>query len=72
MATSLVSDLQASGLTRHAALKAVLSAKGLRQFAVARHLGISEGRLSRLLSGQLPLEDALAARIEQAIGELTS
>ena len=72
MDTGLVSQLTATSLPRHTALKAALSASGVRQFAVARRIGISDGQLSKLLAGHKPLTDEMAARIGAAIEDLVS
>jgi len=72
MAPELVSELEASGLPRHAALKAAIVAAGVRQFAIAQKLGISEQRLSTMLSGRREISDADAARIRTALSELAS
>jgi DNA-binding transcriptional regulator YdaS (Cro superfamily) len=70
MGQGLVSELEASGLPRHAALKAVIATSGIRQFAVANRVGVSDSHLSKILSGRKPLPDELAMAIEIAINEL--
>jgi transcriptional regulator with XRE-family HTH domain len=72
MSTLLVTELLAAGVERHAALKAALSASGVRQFALAKKLGLSEGQVSKLLAGRKPVDDALAQRIAEAISELSA
>jgi len=53
-------------------LRVEIARKGVRQFAVAQRLGISEGQLSRLLTGRKPLTDEIAARIRVAIAEVAA
>lgn len=72
MGTGLVTELIAAGQPRHVALKAAASASGVRQYAIAAKIGISEGYLAKLLAGRKPLDDDTAARIEAAIVELAA
>ncbi len=68
----LVSELEASGLPRHVALKAAIAAAGVRQFAIAQKLGIPEARLSLMLTGRRPISDDDASRISAAIDALAA
>jgi transcriptional regulator with XRE-family HTH domain len=72
MGTNLVSDFEAAGLTRHQALRAALASSGIRQYVLAKRLGISEGELSKILAGRRPLSDERLAQIDTALGELTA
>lgn len=72
MDTELVARLQATNIPAHVALKAAMSALSVRQWEVAERLGISEGALSRLLTGRRPLSPARADEIAAVIRELAS
>lgn len=49
-------------------IRAAIKSSGLRQWMVAKHLGIHEGNFSRLLREELPPRDK--ARIFQIINNL--
>jgi plasmid maintenance system antidote protein VapI len=53
-------------------LRVEIARTGVRQFLVAQKIGVSEGQLSRLLTGRKPLTDDIAGRIRAAIAELAA
>jgi transcriptional regulator with XRE-family HTH domain len=50
-------------------LRVAIARTGVRQFVIAQKIGISEGQLSRLLTGRKPLTEEIAERIRLAIAE---
>lgn len=64
---SQVPDL--SNLPEHTTLRIAIQLSGLRQFVIAQRVGLSEGQLSKVLSGRRPLDPDLAARIRAAIAQ---
>lgn len=56
----------------HIALRMEIARTGVRQFLIAKRLGISEGHLSRILSGRKALTDDVVAQIQAAIVELSA
>lgn len=65
-------EVDTSGLPIHVALKVEITTAGIRQFAVAERIGMSEGQLSKLLGGRRPIDDEMAIRIRRAIKELAA
>lgn len=55
-----------------AELRVEIARKGIRQYLVAQRVGVSEGQLSRILTGRKPLTEELAKRIRQAIVEVAA
>lgn len=53
----------------HTALSVAIQIAGLRQYTIAQRVGLSEGQLSKILSGRRPLDDILAKKIRDAIAE---
>lgn len=66
----IVSDLEASGLSRRQALKAAIAAEGIKYFRIAARLGMSGGHLSNILNGQRDATDDTLDSIETAIADL--
>ena len=56
----------------HTALRIAIVAAGIRQYAIADRLGLSDGQLSKILSGRKPLTDELAQGIREAIAAETA
>lgn len=63
------SHVDLSAVPAHTALRIEIEIAGLRQFVIAQRLGISEGQLSKLLSGRRPLGDELVEKIRAAIAQ---
>lgn len=61
-----------SDLPEYRRLRIAVVAAGVKQYAVADRLGISESHLSGLLSGRKTLDGQTAARIREAIKALTA
>ena len=53
-------------------LRVEIARTGVRQYLVADLVGVSEGQLSRILSGRKPLTEELAERIRTAIAEVAA
>lgn len=66
----IVSDLEASGLSRRQALKAAIAAEGLKYFRIAARLEMSGGHLSNILNGKRDSSDEDLDQIETAIADL--
>ena len=49
------------------ALQVSIKLSGIKQWEIAQRVGISDSHLSRVLSGQRPLDDILAKKIRDAI-----
>lgn len=69
MATTNSQSPDLSSLPAHTALRIEIQVAGLRQFTIAQRLGMSEGQLSKVLSGRRPLDEDLADRIRAAIAQ---
>lgn len=53
-------------------LRVEIARTGIVQYRVAQKVGVSEGQLSRLLTGRKPLTAEMAERIRAAILELAA
>jgi plasmid maintenance system antidote protein VapI len=53
-------------------LRVEIARAGILQYLVAQRIGVSEGQLSRLLTGRKPLTEEMAGRIRDAIAALAA
>lgn len=53
-------------------LRVEIARKNIVQYHIAQRVGVSEGQLSRLLTGRKPLTHEMAERIRAAIAELAA
>lgn len=72
MAQELVTTAVPEPSPDPADLRVEIARTGVRQYLVAEKVGVSEGQLSRLLTGRKPLSAELAARIKSAIAEVAA
>lgn len=69
MAQEIVSQIDAPDPSD---LRVEIARTGVRQYLVAKAVGVSEGQLSRILSGRAVLTAEMAERIRDAIAEVAS
>lgn len=72
MAQEIVSLPETNPAPDPAELRVEIARRGVRQFAIAQRLGMSEGQLSRILTGRKPLTEELSERIRLAIAEVAA
>lgn len=67
MATTNSQSVDLSALPVHTALRVEIELSGIHQYTIAQRVQVSEGQLSKILSGRRPLDEALIRRIREAI-----